>query len=56
MAVEVCSSSTGETEMAQTLTKRAGWRTSASSGSRPSQGTMACGPLMSGKRLARANC
>ena len=56
MAEEVCSSSTGETEIAQTSTKRAGWRTSTSSGSRPSQGRMACEPLMSAKRLARGNC
>ena len=44
MVEGVCSSPTGETEMAQTSTKRASWRPSTCSGSRPSQGKVAFGP------------
>ena len=54
----VCSSSTGETKMAQTSTKRASRRPSTSSGSRPTQGKVAFGPYCQGdsrKRWARAN-
>ena len=57
MVERVCSSSTGETKMAQTWTKRAIWRPSTSSGSRPSQ-EVAFGPYCqsdSRKRCARPN-
>ena len=58
MVEGVCSSPTGETKMAQTSTKRASWRPSTCSGSRPSQGKVAFGPYCQGdsrKGWARAN-
>ena len=58
MVEGVCSSPTGETKMAQTSTKRASWRPSTCSGSRPSQGKVAFGPYCqsdSRKGLACAN-
>ena len=60
MVERVCSSSTGETKMAQTSTKRASGRPSTSSGSRSSQRKVAFGPYTycqgdSRKRWARAN-